>query len=403
MEEDTMVKKGIIGILSLFFLGTGLWAGGWNNTLMGSRAIAIGGSFVGIADDPSAVFYNPAGLVFQEKRLNVSINGFYIWPTHSYTTPAGTKLESRYNNPLPQAFITYKTSDKITIGFGMYVPFAGGGVDWQKSDQLEYPLKSVLGIVTLSPVLSYQVSDAFSFGLKANYYRAVLTVNTEMPGIGPMDTEESGSTISGGIGLMFKPSERLRIGVDLRGPAKMHISGITSLHMSGIKFNLDSETRFNLPWDFEVGLSYKISNSLLFATSVQYTLWSTLEKVEKTIEGVPFTGDIKRDELMDFRDILIWRAGFEYLLPVGIFLRAGFGLDRYAAPEDTLNITNIDVNKYTFLGGIGYKSGNMQMDFSYVYAIGTEREKHTSAFGFPLIEKYDLDVFILGFGVTFSF
>ncbi|MFB0564491.1 MAG: OmpP1/FadL family transporter [Candidatus Aminicenantaceae bacterium] len=394
-----MAKKGAILTIAILLTGYSLWAGGWNNTLMGCRALGLGGAFTAVADDPSAIFHNPAGLVFQRSDFNFSIDGFYVWPTHQYTMPSGAKINSKYNNPLPQVFITYRTSEKITLGFGMFVPYAGGGVDWKKND-LGYPLKSVLGIYSLTPTLAYQVSEKLSLGFNIYYYRAMLKVNTEMLYFGSMCTEESGTALSAGFGLMFRPNEKVGIGMSIRGPTKMNISGICSMDYEGYKLNLDSETSFNLPWDIEVGLSYRITDNFLFSTSAQYTMWSTLDKVEKTIKNIPLTGDMKVDEKLDFKNILIWRAGFEYVLPQGIALRAGMGIDRSASPEETLSITNIDVDKISIVGGIGYRAGKMQIDFTYIYALGKEREKRLS--GFTLPEKYDLDVFILGLGITFS-
>ena len=86
----------------------------------------------------------------------------------------------------------------------------------------------------------------------------------------------------------------------------------------------------------------------------------------------------------------------EYAFPQGVFLRAGFGFDRSATPESTLDCSNIDVNKFTILGGIGYRTGRTQIDFVYVYALGKERQKDSA-------ERYNLNVFIMGLGVTFSF
>ncbi len=86
------MKKLILSFICLSLTSSGLWAGGWNNTLIGCRAIAIGGAFVGIADDTSAIFYNPAGLAFQQKNFSVSINGFNIWPTHEYSDSRGYNL-----------------------------------------------------------------------------------------------------------------------------------------------------------------------------------------------------------------------------------------------------------------------------------------------------------------------
>ncbi len=366
----------------------------------------MGGAFTGVADDPSAIFYNPAGLAFQGKRFNFSIDGFYIWPTHDYVMPTGSKAQSKFNTALPQIFVSYQASDKITVGFGAYVPYAGGGVDWKK-EQLGLPLKSYLGVFSLTPTFAYKINDMLSVGFNLNFYRAVLEVDTEAEGIGQMNTDESGSSLSAGFGMMFRPNEKIGIGLGLRGPARMKLSGTTSIKMTlpgygNLQFDRDSRTNFDLPWDIEVGFSYRITENLLISTGAQYTLWSTLYKVEKTIEDVPFTGDIKREEIMDFKNILILHAGFEYLLPGGIALRAGVGYDHSATPNECLNVTNIDVDKLSLLGGIGYKAGKMQIDFVYIYAHGNEREKKLTGFAIPLTEKYNLNVSIIGLGVTFS-
>lgn len=388
-----MARKGLISFVSFLLAGSFLWSGGWNNTLIGCRAIALGGAFTAIADDPSAIFYNPAGLVYQEKSLNVSFNGFYVWPTHEYTMPSGTTLQSKYTNPMPQLFLSYKTSERITLGLGIYVPYAGGGVDWPAA---EPPLKSVMAVLALTPTLAFQVSERLSIGFSLINYRGILTVNTEMDPVGPITTSENGSTLSAGFGLMFRPTERLSIGLGVRGPAKMKLEGRTSFFSGTVKINLDSDTSFNLPWDIELGLSYRITESLLFATTAQCTMWSVLQQVEKNIRDIPQRGDLQRFEDLKFKNIIVWRAGAEYILPFGIAFRAGVGIDRSATPEETLAMTNIDVNKLSLLGGIGYRAGKFQVDFTYVYAFGQEREKAAT------LEKFNINVFILGLGITFS-
>ncbi len=410
-----MSKRTFILLSLIFLISSSLWAGGWNNTLMGCRAIALGGAFVGIADDPSAIFYNPAGLVFQRNNLNFSINGFYIWPDHEYIVPTGSKTQSKYNVSLPQIFLSYRTSEKLTLGFGIYVPYAGGGVDWKEGEP-GYPFKvgedeysrfkSTMGIYTLTPTLAYQFSEKLSIGFNLNFYRAVLNVDALMDPDTLVVSEESGSAISAGFGLMFRPTERVGIGLSIRGPSRMELSGETRITQpqtipgfgtGPVELRGDSETSFNLPWDIELGFSYKISENFLFSTSAQYTMWSRLQKVDKMVKDLPYgTPDIEYEEAMNFKNILILRGGVEYAFPQGVFLRAGLGYDRCATPDSTLDCKNIDVDKLTILGGIGYRTGRTQIDFVYAYAIGKEREKDTA-------ERYNLNVFIMGLGVSFSF
>lgn len=403
-----MKKLAFVFLVSAFLIVSGLEAGGWNNTLMGARAMAIGGAFVGLADDPSAIFFNPAGVAYQETRFNFSIDGFYIWPTHDFTSPAGSTAQSKYNTALPQVFLTYRMNNRVTLGFGAFVPYAGGGVDWKKED-LGIPLKSHIAVISLSPSVAYQVNEKLSLGFNLNFYRGIIDIETEMEGFGPLSAEESGSAISASLGLMYRPTERLGIGFTVRAPAKMTLSGKTSILQTipgfgQLKLNLDSETSFRLPWDLEAGFSYRLTENFVFSAGAQYTMWSVLDEVEKTIKDVPMIGDIREAEALNFEDILILHAGFEYVIPGGIALRGGIGYDRSASPADTLSVRNIDVDKLSLLGGIGYKTGNTQIDFVYIYVRGKEREKTSTAYlGIPLIERYNLNVDILGLGVTFSF
>jgi long-chain fatty acid transport protein len=396
-----MAKKACFLGIFAGLLCSGLWAGGWNNTLIGCRAISMGGAFSAIADDPSAIFYNPAGLVYQQARFNFSIDSFHIWPTHEYTLPAGRKIQSKFDNTIPQIFFSYRTSEKVTLGFGVYVPYAGGGVDWKK-EQLGFPLKSTLGVVSFTPTVSYQINEKVAVGLNINFYRSQFTLDTEMDPFGPVTAEESGSAVSAGLGIMLKPLERLTIGLSARGPATFKLTGLTKLTYDIYRFSLDSDTSFKLPWDFELGIAYRASENLVFSADAQYTLWSVLDKVEKVIHRVPVVGELRFDEAMNFTNITILRAGGEYSLLHGVFFRAGIGLDRYATPEASLNASNIDVDKITFLGGIGYKTGKMRIDFAYAYGIGKEREKTIVEFASPVTEKYNLNVLILGVGVTFT-
>ncbi len=400
-----MSKRFLIFFALFILILPCLRAGGWNNTLMGWKALGLGGAFVAVADDPSAIFHNPAGLVFQKENLNFSIGGYSVRPTHIYIMPTGERAQSELDSSLPQFFFSFRTSEKLTLGFGFYVPFAGGGVDW-KEDELGYPFKSTLGIYALTPTLAYQFSDKLSIGLNLNFYRSLLNVDMVSEESGPIKTEESGSAFSAGLGLMYRPSEKIGIGLSIRGPSRMKLSGKTTINATipgygSVEMPLDSETCFNLPWDVDIGLSYRISENILFSTSAQYTMWKRLDKVEKMIESVPTQGDVRVDEDMKFENILVLRAGIECHVFGGVFLRGGIGLDRSATPDETLNFKNIDVDKLTLLGGIGYRTGRMQIDFVYAYASGKEREKVVP--GFPLAEKYNLNVSLMGVGLTFSF
>ena len=286
-------------------------------------------------------------------------------------------------------------------------PTPQGGVNW-KEEQIGTPLNSYLGILSLTPSFAYRLNEKLSIGFNVNIYHSVLEVDTRTEFGQPLETRENGSAISAGIGLLFSPNESLRIDMTVRGPATMKLSGTISLTeeapgIGTILIKRDSGTEFKLPWDFEIGFSYRFSERLILSTSAQYTLWSVLDKVHKSISDLPLVGNVEIDEELNFKNILVVRAGVEYMIPGGIFLRGGLGVDRAAQPSETLSPHNIDVDKFTLLGGIGYRTGNTQIDFVYIMAKGREREKTNTFMGFPFTETYNLSASIIGVGVTFSF
>ena len=100
---------------------------------LGVRAQGMGGAFTSLADDASAIFYNPAGIAFQkgmqmEMDSLVVVGLFRFFPL---TTPPGTAVPSNgYSGsvkphflPVASMYMTKSLSDKLSIGFGLYVPF----------------------------------------------------------------------------------------------------------------------------------------------------------------------------------------------------------------------------------------------------------------------------------------
>jgi hypothetical protein len=71
-------KRGLIFLLAATLatlLATDAFAGGYSVSAVGVRARSMGGAFRAVADDWSAIYYNPAGLAkIEESQLNLSLN-----------------------------------------------------------------------------------------------------------------------------------------------------------------------------------------------------------------------------------------------------------------------------------------------------------------------------------------
>ncbi|HWE31152.1 MAG TPA: hypothetical protein VHB97_24260, partial [Polyangia bacterium] len=76
--------------------------------VVGARAIGMGGAFTAVADDPTAVWYNPSGTAIYGDNVGY-VGGELIFTNRSYTPDA--------QSPLGQAGITNKITENTAPTF----------------------------------------------------------------------------------------------------------------------------------------------------------------------------------------------------------------------------------------------------------------------------------------------
>jgi len=126
--------KKIFSVVVVLLISVGLFANGLSLNSIGPKALGMGGAFVGLADDGSAIYWNPAGLLGQSNEVNLS--GADIIPIGNYTyAAAGVDADQVQNNYMsPDLFANY-SMDKMAFGLGIYVP-AGLGAEYEGKDLL---------------------------------------------------------------------------------------------------------------------------------------------------------------------------------------------------------------------------------------------------------------------------
>ena len=86
-----------------------------NITGAGARAAGMGGAFIGVADDATAIVWNPAGLT-QLERMEVSVVGRYVFEDTKFT-----------NDLVTPAKDTSVTQNHPVFNFGSFaIPFSLG-------------------------------------------------------------------------------------------------------------------------------------------------------------------------------------------------------------------------------------------------------------------------------------
>ena len=111
--NSTNIMKKLL-FLTLFGLATAMtYAGGYRVGLQGQRRLAMGHTGVAVVDNAELAFFNPAGLVYLEDRINVAVGASavfsdVVWQNDEYGQMART--DSPVGTPF-YAYISYKATD----------------------------------------------------------------------------------------------------------------------------------------------------------------------------------------------------------------------------------------------------------------------------------------------------
>lgn len=149
----------------------------------GAYQVGRGGAWLARADDPLAVYFNPAGLVRQSSGVHVGAHlmfmnrcfarqgqdadedsatygqyGFPVSPGNDYpgpgaaaegnaVPPAASVCAATHPSPNPQLAATFRVLDKLAIGFGVLGPHGVGNSEWPE----EVPFTNRFGAAVTQP------------------------------------------------------------------------------------------------------------------------------------------------------------------------------------------------------------------------------------------------------------
>jgi len=196
-----MVRKLLIVGFSIFIVvilaTTAFASNGTQIGTVGARSTSMGSCFRGLADDWSAVFFNPAGLTQLGKWTIGGSTGLIIprgsytadpYPVYPFSGMYTTQVDATPKNfYVPSIGVFYKPSEKLVVGVGVYAPF-GLGTEW---DLLTLPLSygNATGIskqnetysdhqvIDVQPTVAFKLSEKISVGLGVSYVWGKMTID----------------------------------------------------------------------------------------------------------------------------------------------------------------------------------------------------------------------------------
>ena len=406
MKQTGKTVRFILTVALIVFANISLSANGLNLNGVGSKAIAMGGAFIGQADDYSAIFWNPAGLV-QMKNPSLSFFATALMPTGTYAFPAyGVDAQTKAGI-YPSGALTYfkPISEKLVIGIGAYVP-AGSGAEWDVEDLKALTFnktkgsagntliwKSMIGVISLSPVVSYKISDSFSMGasLNINYAFMKLQKPATLQFLSLKFAEqykEDTTAVGFGatFGMMLKPVDTLSIGLTVRTPVSITFKGdatndlannfVLQLAAPGIPIESGIERKATWPLWAGLGISFKPMDKLTLNADLQFTQWEKLQAIEADYDNALWQARFAAGGKLDLKweDKIQYRVGMEYAISDKLAMRAGYYYDPSPSPAETLSILLPEITYNVITVGFGYKTDKISLDFCFETLLGKDQE-----------------------------
>jgi long-chain fatty acid transport protein len=368
----------------------------------------LGNAFAGgaaVAEDPSTIFYNPAGLT-RLPGSQFALAGYYIAPqakfddkgsTVSPVLPVvgGTPLtggdggDAGVSAVIGNFYYAQEITQKFHVGLGLTVPF-GLETDYNRDWVGRYHgVKSELITLDINPSVGYRVNQWLSLGggISAQYAKAKLTnavdfgtigfiggagtLPQSLDGFAKLDADDWGWRWN--VGVLVEPMENLRFGLayrsdidyTLKGDADFNIpAGAEPIAIGAGLVDTDAKADITLPGHASLSAYWRLHDKFAIMGDIFWTNWSELDELF-----------IELDTGRNVVTTLDWDDTFRYAFGAAFYpnkewtLRAGIAYDETPIPNNKLRTPRIPGADriWTTLGLSYVVSKKFSFDLAYAY------------------------------------
>jgi long-chain fatty acid transport protein len=335
---------------------------------IGARAVGLAGAYAAAADDPSAVWHDPAALAFPDET-QLYLDAALVLLGRTWQPPGKPRVdETTPPQPIPTlgastrfAFGSLKPS-RLALGVAFYSSYGGAiafdpaSVSGSIGSGAAGLTQTSLALLEVAPALAYQVADALALGVALRIGISTFSVDDQEPAFTASGVSAVGAGVGATFGATVRPHPRVAIGAVYRTPLSTGMSGSGNLSIAGgPPTRRDLTLQVTWPQSAALGLSVRAAPFLRLVAQADWTGWSSLQELD-----VAFGGTVQVRPLR-FADSYTLRAGAEATV-WRLQLRVGGAVDSNAIPDATSRREDRDGWKYDLTAGIGVRFWRMRID-----------------------------------------
>ena len=420
-------QRGIAVGLGLVLLGAAgtASAAGFKVNEQDAKAMGMANAFTAQADNPSALYYNPAGIT-QLSGTQVSLGSLVINVPQTEFVGAtelgsGTEKAKRDIFIVPTFYVTHAVEGTpVTLGFGInsIYPLAK---TWDDGSIFRHFIQDIaIKPINFQPTIAYKVNDSLSVaaGVDMTYAQVSLRKVAYNPltstDIGVLSTDGTATDFGYNMGLMWKPCTNIKVGVNYRSAIKLHIDGDANLlapsasqGSPSVSLNSPAATSIKLPSSLALGVSWKPNEKVTLEIDAERTNWSSYQNLNLIFTSQAFSGLSNKPNIKNWKDVWAYRVGGQYALTPNLDLRAGYAYDNTPAPDATVAPELPDADRHNFSVGVGIHKNNVSLDLAYMYVLFKDRNVYNYPYPDPTMQfqngTYSSDVHIMGANLTVKF
>ena len=344
-------------------------------------ATARGEAFAATADNPSAIYYNPAGITqLDGLSVRAGLYGIYLDPSFTPPPPADTNTFHIKNKlaGVPQFFAAYAPErSPVSFGAGVYAPF-GAGVSWpQDTGFRAVALSASLSYVTLNPVVAVKLAPTLSVaaGVTVNYANIELEqglLRTETPFANHFRFKGEGWSAGYNLGVLWRPHEKLSFGAALRSSAMVRMKGHTEIEQQPIIAATEraAQADFTFPLSAVVGVSWRPTPKWNLEFDADCTDWRSFDTV--TIQQAPPPFPVQQNVPVTLK----WQTSWMYAFGVSRYLdnrwhvSAGYTFNENSVPNAYYTPLAADLDRHFVSAGVGHRGRRFDFDVAYQFGYG---------------------------------
>ena len=361
-----------------------------------AEANARGNAFVATANNPAAIYYNPAGITQLKGHMLQGGVLNHIGLNYEYESPAGNSTETEFEViAVPQIYYTFTPDNDgpVSFGLGLYAPF-GLGLEWPEDSGFRtLAIEARLTFITLSPIVAYKLLPNLSvgFGPSLSYSKLELRQGVGLLLGDEFRYEGDDFGIGFNAGILWQPHQQWSFGANYRSETDLNYHGNSELRP--FTAAVGSRARVKFPMSVSGGVSFRPTPKWNIEVAADWTDWTcvdnlVIENANTLAGGADFTLPLK------------WRASWFYHFGLtryfenGFFASAGYYFSENTTSERHFSPYVPDTDVHVASIGAGYKGRRWSWAVAGQLFIGMEREvndsQSTSLIGETANGKYNL-------------